>query len=502
MKKIIHFFSAVKLAIVLIILLVAASIMGTLIPQGRDMAEYAARYGRLGEPLVRLQFTNIFRSVWFLGLMAVFELNIIACTLTRLGAKVQRARKPKIESDPKDLASFKIKDRLRMSAGLDAAKERAVEALKEAHYRVRTAEEKAGNENKSGGRFNVFGRKRIDGIFGSDIVHLGLLVIIAGGILTGIGGFRAELILNPGETKDVPRAGFSVRLERFDTEMYPGGGVKDWKSTVTIVENGRDARKQVIEVNHPLVHKGFSLYQMAYGMNWDAATLTLRIARKAAAEGAAEKSGEASAGPKKEMKPETETRRPAAAQPAPDEPRIIKAKVGEVMPLGDADGTEILVRSFIPDFVLGENNVPESRSLEANNPAAYVEGRRGGKKVVEGWVFAAYPEVTRLKGDAAAEYAIEFRDLDAPQYSVLQAAKDPGVPLIWLGCLLIMAGLILAFYRPTWEIRMVLEAAGGAGRELGASGKTEITAGGVAAKSRDGLEAEFARIIAGLRSSK
>jgi len=481
MKRIIRFFSSVKLAIVLIILLVVASIIGTLIPQGRDMAEYEARYGRMGAPLVRLQLTDVYRSVWFLSILGLFGLNIVACTLTRLGGKVRRAGHPRVESDPKELAGYKIKDKFRIGGGdkgggkggsgdAEKAKTLVAEALKAAHYKVRAA----GN--------HLHGRRRIDGIFGSDIVHLGLLVIIAGGILTGLAGFKTDVALNPGETRDVPRGGFAVRLERFDTEMYTNGGVKDWKSTVTVVEGGRDVRTQVIEVNHPLVHKGFSLYQMAYGQNWEAATLELRIGRKAGGAGAAE----------------------AAASDAAAA-KTVKAKVGEIVRLGDPEMTEILVRQFIPDFLLGENNQPESRSLNPNNPAAYVEVRRGGKKIAEGWVFAAYPEITRLRGEAAPEMTIDFLDLDAPQYSVLQAAKDPGVLLIWLGCLLVMAGLFLAFYRPTWEIRMVVGAAGAADGSAAAgaeAGKVEITAGGIAAKNRDRFEAEFARVMDELRSAK
>src|SRR4030042_4438183 len=101
MKAIIRSLSSVKLAIVLIIALVAASILGTLILQGRDAADYAARYGELAETLVRLQFTDLYRSVWFLGLLGLFGLNIVVCTLTRLGGKLRRAARPKVESDPK-----------------------------------------------------------------------------------------------------------------------------------------------------------------------------------------------------------------------------------------------------------------------------------------------------------------------------------------------------------------------------------------------------------------
>ena len=47
MRPFMKFFSSVKLAIVLLILITLASILGTLIPQGRGAAEYAARYGSL-----------------------------------------------------------------------------------------------------------------------------------------------------------------------------------------------------------------------------------------------------------------------------------------------------------------------------------------------------------------------------------------------------------------------------------------------------------------------
>jgi len=473
MKAIIRFLSSVRLAIILIILLVLASILGTLIPQGRDAAEYAARYGRVAETLVRLQFTDLYRSVWFLGLLGLFGLNIIVCTLTRWGGKVRRAARPKVESDPKALAAGKIKDKARLNVGVVEAKGIAITALSAARYRVKVVEE-AGAERVGssgglgGGRIHILGRKGITGIFGSDAVHLGLLVIIAGGIVTAAGGFRTDLGLNAGKVLDVPRAGFALRLDKFETETYPDGNVKDWKSTLTVIENGRDVRTQVIEVNHPLVHHGFSFYQSAYGFDWDDPTLEFRIGKKS------------EAGPG----------------------RTIKIRVGVKTALGDEDGTEFAVRRFIPDFVLGENNTPGTRSDQPNNPAALVEGWSGGRKVIEGWVFAAYPDVTRLRGEAAADWTIELRNVDAPQFSVIQAAKDPGVPLIWLGCFLVMAGLFLAFYRPTWEIRMVLEAAAGAGEKAnhGAGvGKTEIIAGGTATKSRDRFEAEFARVMAALR---
>jgi cytochrome c biogenesis protein len=441
MKAILRFLTSIRVAIILLIVLAVASILGTLIPQGRTLEEYTARYGSLSTLFIRLQLTELYRSIWYLGLLGLFALNIAVCTLDRLGPKLRRTFHPKIENDPKALVGMKIKDKIRLNVDLQAAKAAAATALKASHYRIRLKED--GDR-----RVHLLGRKRMDGLFGSDFVHVGLLVIIAGGIVTAFGGFRTNLNLNPGDIKDVPNAGFAVRLDKFETEKYPDGSVKDWKSTLTILENGVPSRTQIVEVNHPLVHRGFSFYQTAYGFNWEAPDLEIRVLKKS----------------------------------DPTFAKIFRTPLNRREALGDKEKTEILVTKFIPDFVLGENNAPETRSLEPNNPAALIEGWRGGEKVFDGWVFAAYPDFTQMHGGAASDLKIELRDFDAAQYSVLETAKDPGVPLIWLGCLLIMAGLFLAFYRPTWEIRVTIETI---------SGKTDLAAGGLATKSRDRFESEF-----------
>ncbi len=54
--------------------------------------------------------------------------------------------------------------------------------------------------------------------------------------------------------------------------------------------------------------------------------------------------------------------------------------------------------------------------------------------------------------------------------------------LIWAGCLLVVAGLFLAFYWPPREITVVLE---------DSQGKVEVTAAGHAAKARETFASEF-----------
>lgn len=67
------------------------------------------------------------------------------------------------------------------------------------------------------------------------------------------------------------------------------------------------------------------------------------------------------------------------------------------------------------------------------------------------------------------EFMMFFAFSKARQYSVIEGAKDPGVNLIWIGCSLLIVGLGLALYWPTWEIRFILDES---------PGKTVVLAGG------------------------
>jgi cytochrome c biogenesis protein len=451
MKAIIKFFNSVRLAIVLLIILAVASVLGTLIPQQRTLEEYAARYGQLSTLLVRLQFTQLYHSVWYIAALALLALNLITCTLTRLSPKLRRIFTPHIESDAKNILALRTKDHFKKNAPLSAVKSELEKLLASSHYRIRPSAKES--------KIHILARKRFWGLLGSDVVHVGLLIILAGGIISGLRSFRTELALNEGDVRPVPKANFELRLEKFATEYYPDGSVKDWKSTLTVIDQEKPVLTRTVEVNHPLAYRGFSFYQTSYGWNWDGTAIEILAKKKSDAAFS----------------------------------RTFKLKVGERGILDDKEDTTISVARFIPDFVLGERNEPETRSLQPNNPAALIEGLRGNEKLFSGWIFAHYPDFGQMHGAKETDLAFELKNFVAGQYSVIEAARDPGVNLIWIGCILLMAGLGIAFYWPPWEMKILLEES---------QGKTDVIAGGIAAKSRERFDKEFGNIMAALRRSK
>lgn len=454
------FLASVKLAIVLIILITVASTVGTLIPQGRSVAEYSARYGSLAGLAMALRLTRLYRSAWYLALLLLLAANTIVCTISRLGPKWRRAFRPALEADAKSVTSLRASARFRLPLSLAAARDRVVARLGARRYRLA--------ESVKGEKISLLARKRRLGWFGSDVVHVGLLVIIAGGFTSGLAGRRSELALAEGQTADVPRASFQVRLDKFETEYYPQGGVKDWKSTVSVIEGGAPVLTRIIEVNEPLTFKGVSFYQQSYGWDWTRSRIVVELRK-------------------------------------PGDPAVLKTvtlNVGLRAAVDSPDVTGIIVRRFVPDFVIGEGSQIQSRSEEPNNPAALVEAWRGEERVFSGWIFAKFPDFGQGHGNdpmsgaraaaAAGEprVAVVLKDYSAAPYSVLEAAKDPGANLIWLGCLLVSAGFFLAFYWPPREIRVVLEES---------QGKVDLAAGGQAAKNREAFQAEFDGIFESIR---
>ena len=450
MKSLIKSLSSIKLAIFLLIIITLASILGTLIPQERNPAEYAAKYGQIAKLFIRFEFTNLYHSWWYIAFLVLFALNTAVCTMTRFSAKWNRAFKAPIEKDKKRILDLKIHESFVKKGALKTIKTEAYRALTAKRFRIK--------ESRSEDQVSLLGRKKILGIFGSDIVHLGILIILLGGIISGIGGDRQMLTISEGQVVPVPGAEFQLRLDKFETDYYANGRVKDWKSHLTVIKNDQPQFKKIVEVNHPLSHNGYRFYQSSYGINWENPSLEIQIKKK--------------------------------SDPSFADTKILK--IGEEALLSGSD-IKITAIRFIPDFILGENNQVATRSLQPNNPAVLLEGWQNKEKVFSGWVFAKFPDFDQMHAVKESDLAFQFIDIHAASYSGIQMSRDPGVNLIWIGCTFMMLGLFIAFYWPLSEIRIMLEEN---------QDHIEITAGGLSPKNTEAFQAAFNKITTTLRNTK
>ena len=340
---------SIKLAIWLLSIIAALSIIGTLIPQNNPVADYMMRYGEnMGNFLSKTGLTNMYSSWWFILLLGLLTLNLTSCVFNRLLLR------------------------------------------------------------------NVS--------LGTLISHVSILVIFAGALVGMFFGERGFLAIREGETmkffnssKKSPDNNtcvpiyldFSLRLDDFIYDEY----IDPEEKLLVYSKSGDIITELPVELDKELM-------------------------------------------------------------------------VGET-------GYSVRVLRYVPDFVMDiETKEVVTRSSRPNNPAMQIEVKGPDNEVNTSWVFAAFPEmghhlgaeahldfryqwkprkpkdytsrVTVIQGgkevksqDIRVNFPLKFGgyaffqssyDADQLSWSEFQVVKDPGVPIVYFGFILLVLGLGIRFY--------------------------------------------------------
>ncbi|MDW8031526.1 MAG: cytochrome c biogenesis protein ResB [Candidatus Bipolaricaulota bacterium] len=439
------FFTSITLAIVLIALIALLALVGTLIPQEAFTREvdYIARYGVDGYQLLKkLQLTNIFGSWYFLFLMVLFTLNLSACTYKRLTASWRYWRLPMNSIPVESLRRFEHSYVISGSIAPDAAQK--IQALLRRHgYSVRKQDTQILAEKWRWERFGI------------DVFHISLVIVIVGGLVTMLFGYRTFEIAHQGDLIKLPGADFVVRVNRFWSENYKNSErVMDWHTELTVLEDGREILTRTIEVNAPLRYKGYNFYQAAFGIDWQgAARVTLVLSR---ADGT-----------------------------------VLGEFVGAVDDGFEVPSENIFVKigAFLPDFALTENLVAYSRTQRLENPAVFVEiFDAQGQRLMRTWAFSrpemqALWETTLARIGGELPYQVKLVGMTAPEFTGLQITKDPGRPVVYVGFLFVILGLLVHVYFKHRQIWVHLS-------------EGEIVVAGMVRKDLKSFAQEFRRLVA------
>lgn len=433
------FLISLKLAIWTLILLAVASIVGTVVEQNQPLEKYQQVYEDWAFNLMnRLNVFDMYHSWWFLFLLCLFAINLTCCTIDRLPRTLRTVRNPKRTLDEAAEKSLGQVDRWKVKGEVAHWTETYRGVLGRAFAAPRVTEE--------GGAVHLYAEKGVSSRFGAYATHAGIVIIFVGAIVGNLFGFKSYLSLPDGaegshidvrggkEHMDLP---FAVRNNRFWMETYPNGTPKEYSSDLSVIENGREVMRKTITVNDPLVHKGVWFYQSGYGQA-DGAIAQVTVARKDGTPG-------------------------GALSLAPGEPVAIEG-------YGTVKG------------------VRYEENLLGKGPALQMVVEKPGKPASEVWVLQNAPEQERLRDDSL-EFA--FGGLAPRMYTGLQVAKDPGVNVVWLGCLLLTAGMTLSFFLSHRRIWVRLSE--------GAGGKVHVTAGGTSNRNRQAFEKVFAAVVAEIR---
>lgn len=420
-------FSSMKTAITLLLLLATLSILGTVIQQNGIPEEYLRIYGARKYAFFRaLGLTDVYHSTWYRLLLFLVSTNLVVCSINRLGNAWRQAQQPKV-SVPKDaILKMQRSEKLSSRQSVKDSVERLVTSLKAGGYRV--AEERDSDD------VALVASKGNGGLWGPYLTHLSILVIFIGAIYGGLFGFEGYTTITEGQStsaymhrgsNSMANLGFRVALRDFRVEYDEHHNPTAYKSDLQVYEGSKLVVQKVIDVNHPLTHRGISFHQSDYGMD----SLVLKVTDPA--------------GKSEYVTFAIET----GASPMGKEFALAGEPFREIR-LGGGKVT-IFAHDFIPDY--SEEHHAVSSTLPINPAIMLMANDRFPEyKGLEAWSNLGWLETSK---------PVEYKDLTielerAVDYSGLQVSSNPGLYVIYAGFGIMLFGLFLSFYIQ----RMILRA--------------------------------------------
>ncbi len=92
MKKVFNYLRSMRFGLLLLVLIAACSVAGTVIPQGREIAWYAQNYQSFHGTILLLGLNRVFESWYFIVLLVLLCLNLSLCSLLRIRSVVKASK--------------------------------------------------------------------------------------------------------------------------------------------------------------------------------------------------------------------------------------------------------------------------------------------------------------------------------------------------------------------------------------------------------------------------
>ena len=260
-------FASVRLTIVLLLTLATTSIIGTLIPQNEAPMAYFETFGAfLYRVFSLLGIFDMYHSWWFRTLILLLVANIVVCSIDRLQAtwKIIFDRNPRF-----NLARYRqFKNRTEYHQDSDAEQLKALyEPMVARRFRYHRTE-------KTAEGFAIYGERGRWTRLGVYLVHFSVVLLLIGGLIGSIFGFEGFVNIAEGESvgsiqlsnrSEKLQLDFEIRCDDFNVAFYDTGAPKEFRSSLTILKQGKPVVQKDIIVNDPLRYEGISFYQSSYG---------------------------------------------------------------------------------------------------------------------------------------------------------------------------------------------------------------------------------------------
>lgn len=412
-----RFFCSVRAAVYEIAILAVLTLLGTL--RGSSVPNTIQETLPFLKPVTdRWYAYDFFHSAPFVFMLALVSVAIAICTLNRAPSIWRTITDPTVTTTHGFLNGADTSASFASSKAPSETVATLTATLRSKRYRVLT--ETRGDE------VHVFADRNRYAKLGTFPFHLALIMILVGGIVGARYGFRENQFTIPEQSiRPVGHGtGLSVKLEQFNDSYRENAMPADYRSDLVIYKNGKEVKRGSIRVNHPMTYGTVVFYQSGFGQ-----AVSLRVTDASGSTifddsiplGGYFSSDNADA--------------PAGVQDLPQ----VGYRLNVIAPNEALDGR------------------PEIKDVKLNTGEMYVQivpvGLNAASKEIQGAVVGQGETVTL--GGIAIQFVRER------QFTSLQVARNPGIPIFWAAAVLLVGGLAITFYFPHRRIRAIVSSSAG-----------------------------------------
>lgn len=267
-QKIFRLVADLRFSIFILLIISIYSIIGTVIEQDQSIEIYKTNYP-LTNPvfglltwdiIIRLGFDHVYKTWSFFGLIFLFGLSLISCTILQQLPSLKIARRCQLFRTTGQFYRLKISTILN-----HFSLNKIVSQIKETNYSI--------FQQKN----TVYCYKGLIGRIAPILVHLSMILVLIGTIIGSLFGFKAQEIvpktenfhiqniLTSGQLTFIPKS--SARINDFWITYTKNKTVSQFYSDISILnKQGNETERKTISVNYPLIHKGVYYYQTDWNL--------------------------------------------------------------------------------------------------------------------------------------------------------------------------------------------------------------------------------------------
>lgn len=439
-----QFFCSVKLAVYTLVLIAATSIIGTIILQNGTQQQYISLYGEAFYNLIKVfNIDDMYHAWWFLLLIVILCINIVVCSIERLSITWKIIFPKQLKFNPERFRKLKNLETFTIDKTFESISKDYETFLSKTVGKVIKKQTESGVV-----MYAEKGRWTRIGVY---VIHSSIILLIIGALIGGIFGFKASLQLDEGATSDVAflfkkrtpvNMGFSIKCNEFDVKFYDTGAPEEFRSNLTIIENGKESFTKDIRVNHPLRYKGINIFQSSYGTaRLDSVVLDIIML------------------PDKDVTTKT-------------------IKIGQEIQLPEDQGL-FKLEGFLPHFDFRGNNLGEAF-------VGRITQKDGNSFQIA--LPTKFPAFDKMRKGI---FAFVVKEFEQKYYTGLQVTKDPGVWYVYSGFILMIIGCWITFFMSHRSYFVEIK--------KNKTNNSEISISGTTNRNSQGMKLEIQKIVTKLK---